>query len=127
MAIDRGDSHYDDAGSWEKACRHMALFLWWAFERGLGNNEVNEIDLVEMAKAPTQTFITQCDTKLYNEDFNKEGQAFAADEYTAYLEAVTVRAGELAVSDYEIPESDETRKWFFDWLDKRLSIWRQRR
>jgi hypothetical protein len=127
MSIDRGDSHYHDAGSWEKACRHIALFLWWAFERGLGSNEVNEIDLVEMAKAPTKTFITRCDTKLYGEDFNEEGQAFAADEYKAYLKAVSKRAHELAVSDYEIPENDETRKWFFDWLDKRLASWRQTR
>jgi hypothetical protein len=33
MSIDRGDSHFEDAGTWEKACRHIALFLWWAVER----------------------------------------------------------------------------------------------
>lgn len=127
MAFDRGDSHYDAAGSWEKGCRHIALFLWWALERGLGSNEVNEIDVAEMAKAPTETFITHCDTKLWNDDFNEEGRAFATDEYEAYLGSVSARARELGVSDYEIPENDETKKWFFDWLDERLSSWRKNR
>ena len=54
MSIDRGDSHFGDAGSWEKACRHMALFLCWSFERGLGSSDEIEIeiDLAEVAKAP---------------------------------------------------------------------------
>jgi hypothetical protein len=127
MSIDRGDSHYGDAGSWEKACRHIALFLWWAFERGLGDNEVNEIDVAEMAKDPTKTFIAQCDTKLWGEDLTDEGQAFAAAEYKDYLGAVAARARELGVGDYDIPEDDATKAWFFDWLDQRLARWRAAR
>ena len=60
MVIDRGDWHLDDAKTWERACRHIALFLWWAADRGLAGPE---IDAKAMAKRPTTYFIKQCDTK----------------------------------------------------------------
>jgi|SRR5580658_8908676 len=43
MSIDRGDPHFEDAGNWTKACRHIALFLWWAAERTLSSDEVDAI------------------------------------------------------------------------------------
>ena len=116
MAIDRGDSHYDDAGSWEKACRHMALFLWWAAERGLASDEHDVASLRENA---TKHFIEQCDTKLWDEDLNDEGNAFASREYEAYLSEVHSYASSLGVGDYEIPEGEATKKHFFAWLDGR--------
>jgi hypothetical protein len=124
MAIDRGDYHYEDAGSWEKACRHIALFLWWCFERGLATSDENEIDPVEMAKNPTQTFIESCDTKLWEADLKPEGQEFAKSAYDDYLCALHDYAEKLEIGDYEVPESEETTRFFFDWLDKRLAEFR---
>ncbi len=45
MAIDRGDAHLDDAGSWEAACRHIAIFLFWAAERGLASDDHDAADV----------------------------------------------------------------------------------
>ncbi|MEJ7600192.1 MAG: hypothetical protein WKG01_19950 [Kofleriaceae bacterium] len=121
MSIDRGDSHFTDAKTWNRACRHIGLFLWWASARGLASKDV---DAKAIAKAPTKYFISQCDTKLWDDDFTVEGLAFAAAEYDAYLHAVAAYARQLGVGDYEIRESKVTTKHFFDWLDKRLTAWR---
>ena len=117
MGYDRGDSHYDDAGSWEKACRHISLFLWWAAEHGLASDEH---DLAEIREAPTAYFIERCDTKLWDDDLNDRGIAFAKAEYDAYLREVTAYAKRLGIGDYEIPENDTTKNHFFAWLDARL-------
>jgi hypothetical protein len=121
MSIDRGDSHFADAKTWSRACRHIGLFLWWAAERGLASDEV---DAKACAKAPTKYFITHCDTKLWDDDFTSEGHAFARAEYDAYLHAVAAYARTLGVGDYEIRESKATTKHFFDVLDKRLAAFR---
>ena len=121
MSIDRGDSHYDDAQSWERACRHIGLFLWWAAERGLASEDH---DAAEAAKQPTQYFISQCDTKLWDEDFGDEGNAFVEAAYGDYCGEVSAYAKSLGLGDYEIPESAATTKHFFDWLDARLAAWR---
>ncbi|HEY5934658.1 MAG TPA: hypothetical protein VIU61_08485 [Kofleriaceae bacterium] len=121
MSIDRGDSHFADAKTWNRACRHIGLFLWWAAERGLASDEV---DAKACAKAPTKYFITHCDTKLWDDDLTTEGQAFAKAEYDAYLHAVAAYARTLGVGDYEIRESKATAKHFFDVLDKRLATFR---
>lgn len=121
MSYDRGDSHYDSAGSWEKACRHIGLFLWWAAERGLGGAEV---DVGGLRAGATQYFIDNCDTKLTDEDFNEEGQRFAAAGYDAYLEDVGNYAETLGVDTYAIPENEATRKHFFERLDLHLAAFR---
>ena len=64
MSIDRGDSHYGDAKTWERACRHIGLFLWWAAERGLASEEH---ELEEVRSDPTAHFISACDTKLLDQ------------------------------------------------------------
>lgn len=121
MAIDRGDSHFDDAGTYERACRHIALFLWWAAERGLASDLHNA---KTVARAPTQHFISECDTKLCDEDFSDEGNAFAKAAYSAYLDEVSAYAGRLGIGDCDVPEDAETARHFFDWLDHRLRAWR---
>jgi hypothetical protein len=104
MSIDRGDSHVGDAKTWERACRHIAIFLWWAAERGLASAD-HEVSAVRTN--PTKHFIQQCDTKLWDEDLSDVGNAFAASEYDAYLAEVSAYAGVLGLGDYEIPEGDE--------------------
>jgi len=120
-SYDRGDSHFDTAGSWERACRHISLFLWWAAERGLTSTDINAI---EVAASPTEYFIANCDTKLREEDFNAEGNRFAAARYGLYLEDLSIYALTLGVSDYEIPENTVTKNYFFGLLDARLAEFR---
>jgi hypothetical protein len=122
MSIDRGDAHFRDAGTWTKACRHIALFLWWAAERGLSSSEV---DATEMAAAPTRYFIDHCDTKLWDEDLTVEGNAFAAAAYNGYLGAVSEYARSLGIGDYDIPPDEKTQMWFFGWLDRRFAMWKR--
>lgn len=120
MSIDRGDSHWGDAKSWEKACRHIGLFLWWAAERGLAS-ELHDAE--KMRSAPTQWFIRQCDTKLTNEDLSDDGNAFAKAVYEDYLLEVDRYSKKLKVGVYEIPEGASTTEHFFQYLDARLKKW----
>ena len=122
MGFDRGDSHLDDAKTWNRACRHIALFLWWAVERGLG---ARQHPPGAIAKRPTKYFIEQCDTKLWDEDFTDEGVAFANAEYVKYLDKVSAYARTLDIGDYEIKENATTKDHFFALLDRRLSAWRK--
>lgn len=124
MAFDRGDYHYDDAGNWDRACRHIALFLWWAAERGLASEDHE--DLKAIAKAPTKYFIGACDTKLWEDDFSAEGIAFANYAYTPYLGEVERYAKKLKISDYAIPENTKTKDHFFKFLDAQLAAFRSR-
>jgi hypothetical protein len=121
MAIDKGDWHFDDAKSWERACRHIGLYLAWAAQRGFASNEH---DAKAAAKAPTAYFIGQCDTKLWDEDFNADGLKLTQDVYSAYCDEVSRYARQLGVGDYEIPDTAKTAKHFFGWLDERLATWR---
>lgn len=123
MSIDRGDSHFDDAGSWEKACRHMGLFLAWAMERGLASADHEGED----ASSATAYFIAACDTKLTDEDFGDEGNAFVAASYEDYLGEVSAYAGALCVGDYDLSEDATTAAHFHAWLDAALAAWRQSR
>jgi hypothetical protein len=122
MSIDRGDAHFDDARSWEKACRHIGLFLWWAAERGLTSDEH---DAEAMRAAPTTYFIGQCDTKLWDQDLNDEGNAFATAAYDDYLAEVSAYAQTLSIGVYDIPEGETTARHFFERLDERLARWRE--
>jgi hypothetical protein len=115
MSIDRGDSHIEDAKTWNKACRHIALYLLWASERGLAGKDV---DHAALRKSPVKYFMDHCDTKLWNEDFNEEGIAVAEAIYTKYLVAVGVRGQELGIDAYDIPKNKATETYFFTVLDE---------
>lgn len=119
MTIDRGDYHFEDAQTWERACRHIGLFLWWASERGLASEDHHPAVL---RCGATEHIILQCDTKLWVDDLNDAGNDFAADAYDSYLGEVTEYAGRLGVGDYDIPEADATTTHFFVWLDSRLAV-----
>ena len=99
MSIDRGDSHFEDAGTWERACRHIALFLYWAAERGLASDDHTP---KAMAKNPTRHFIQWCDTKLWDDDLTDAGRAFAEAKYSAYCKEVSAYAKTVGVGDYEL-------------------------
>jgi hypothetical protein len=114
----RGEDHITDAKTWERACRHIGLLLWWAAERGLASDDH---DAKKARKAPTRYFIQQCDTKLFGDDLSDDGAAFIAATYDAYLAEVVAYAKRQKVSMYEIKENAATAKHFFDWLDAALA------
>ena len=101
----RGEDYIGDAGTWERACRHIALLLWWAAERELAS----ETHVARKARAaPTKYFIGACDTKLLRRDLSNEGAAFLVDSYGAYLtelgryaKARRVEAASRAVLKFE--------------------------
>lgn len=121
MAIDRGDWHYDDAGSWEAACAHIGTFLLWAVERGLGGDDHEP----EALRAdPTRYVIGHCDTKLWNDDLSDEGVAFAESSYSLYLEELQRYANARSVNAYKLEHGPEDREHFFGFLDELLASWR---
>lgn len=121
MSLDRGDAHYDDAGNWPRACRHIGLFLWWAADRGVA---AIQHDPAKMKADPTGYFIDACDSKLQEDDLNNEGKAFARARYGLYVEAVATFARDHEMGTYDIPHGDATTTWFFAWLDAELRKWR---
>jgi hypothetical protein len=121
VSIDRGDSHIEHAGTWEKACRHISLYLWWAAERGMAS-ELHPVKAI--AKNPTRHFIQQCDTKLWEDDLTADGNRFAELAYGDYCTEVSRYAASLGVGDYEIPENATTKDHFFAWLDARYEKYR---
>ncbi len=122
MAIDRGDAHFDEAKTWQRACRHIALFLHWGAVRGLTSSRH---DPAAIARATTAYVLSRCDGKLLDRDFADEGRAFAQAEYGAYLAEVHAYAGKLGISDYDIADDEVTARHFFAWLDGRLASWRE--
>lgn len=118
MAIDRADSHFDDAGTLEKAARHICLYLLWAAERGLAS-EIH--DPKSIAADPLGHFERECDFKLWTEDFTERGNAFTAATYDDYLDEVHAFAERLGIGDYDVPQDGATRDHFFAWLDAKLA------
>lgn|GEM_PF-2830291 len=122
-SIDRADGHLEEAGSWNRACRHIALFLWWAADRDLA---APLTDVAQLRKSPVKYFTKECDGKLHPDDFTDDGAAFADAEYRAYTFAVEAYAKKLGVGDFLIPANKATQTYFFAWLDARLKLWRKR-
>ncbi|QIW15538.1 hypothetical protein A4G20_03935 [Pasteurellaceae bacterium RH1A] len=92
MAIDRMDWHYDAEDfpkdiPTENAGVHIGFFLAWAFEQGMAGElhiEDDQEALEQLAKREitgVDFLIKCCDEKLWGEDFNEEGEAFAVDYY----------------------------------------------
>ena len=99
MAIDRIDWHWDAISDeipedehWERAGAHIGYFIEWAYKKGLApsNPETYDVDeckkLINSEKNGIQFLIENCDTKLWEEDLNEQGQQFASFAYTAYLD-----------------------------------------
>jgi hypothetical protein len=117
----RGEDHITDGKTWERACRHIGLLLWWAAERELASAAHAA---KKARKAPTRYFIQQCDTKLFSRDFSDEGARFVVDTYDAYLAECEAYAAKQRTGLYDIPENAATERHFFEWLDRKLTAWR---
>lgn len=122
MSIDRGDSHIESAKTWNRACRHIAVYLWWAAERGLA---AKRIDAKAIAKAPVKYFMAHCDAKLWDEEFNEEGVAFSAARYDTYLRLIDARAVQLGIDGYQFKLDRQTNTYFFGMLDGLYGEWRE--
>ena len=99
MTIDRIDWHWDaitedipEDEHWERSGAHIGYFLEWAYKKGFAptNLETHNIDeykkVVNSEKTGIQFLIENCDTKLWEENLNDQGQKFTAFAYSAYLD-----------------------------------------
>jgi len=98
MTIDRIEWHMDAIADdipedecYEIAGAHIGYFLEWAYKKGFApyDPETNDIDeshkVVNSMKNGIEFLIENCDTKLWKEDFNEQGQKFASFAYDAYV------------------------------------------
>ena len=83
LTIDRGDSHYDDAGGWAEACFHIGLFLHWATRRGLAAPR-HAARIEQLSRAPGAYVVQACDGKLLPDDFDA-AESLIRTLYGAYL------------------------------------------
>ncbi len=145
MAIDRMDWHYgaEDFPAdvpQENAGVHIGFFLAWAFERGLAGEIHTEEDQDALAQltrreiSGVEFLIQYCDEKLWGEDFNEEGEAFATDyyeqddsafaqQYAGYLDDFNRVFGEFG--DYRVDNSWAHYDRLKPVLDERFAQWQQ--
>lgn len=145
MAIDRMDWHYGSDGfpddvPEENAGVHIGFFLTWAFEQGLAGDIHTEEEPEAIAQllrreiTGVEFLIKYCDEKLWGEDFNETGEAFAVDyyqedngsfarQYAHYLQDFNDTFSEYA--DYRVPDTWEHYDRIKALLNQRFSQWQQ--
>jgi hypothetical protein len=116
----------------ENGGRHIALFLEWAIYRNLAAEELMQAADALRSGATTSLdlLFDRCDGKLYSDDLNDEGNAFATACYQQhyvpdFVEAMNVRKD---ASNDEIFGADLTlqRRRRVAWqLDQRYADWRR--
>ena len=144
MAIDRIDWHTDAADfpqhlPEENAGVHIGFFLAWAFEPGMaGELHIEEdseaLDKLARREISGVAFLLDfCDGKLWDEDFNEEGQAFAADyyggdsdfskQYAEYLQDYNRVFNDY--DDYHVENTWENYDKLKPVLNERFAQWQQ--
>lgn len=104
MAIDKAEYHIDDAGEWEDAARHIALFLLLADRHDLTSEDV---DSARLARAPIDYLLQDWDGVLADDVFTARGLAFASAHYSDYLEEYGATILDLGAYDlYDCSEVD---------------------
>ena len=115
VTVDKAEYHIEDAGTWEAAARHIALFLLLASRRGLTSDLV---DKPALAADPVGYLLNDWDGALIGRDMLSErGRAFAVAHYDAYLEtyaaAVSRLDGDGVYDDVDLAELVvELTPWF---------------
>jgi len=117
MIIDKLEYHVDEAGSEERAARHMAVFLEWAARQGF----LDEAHDVKTVLADPVRYVVEQVPALTESDLNDAGAAFARDQYGEYLEILNEHAIEVGVSSYEYIASSAGRQRMLDSLDEALA------
>ena len=123
MSIDRGKYHYEDAGNWQNACRHIGVFVAWAARQGLLDREQHPEAAETIEIDPTTYVIDKLDCSLLEDDLTAEGLAFASAEYNRYLREYNTCAVDLGLAVYTVPDH-KLDTYLFRWLDDQLASWR---
>ncbi|MFK7986329.1 MAG: hypothetical protein AB8I08_09885 [Sandaracinaceae bacterium] len=96
--IDGADWHIADAGTWERASRHIGLFMLLAARHGLASDAVNVVDL---ERDPVDYVIREWDGVLDSTMLLESAVSFVSEEYReqympAYTDAVLQLGGASA-------------------------------
>ncbi|MDI1447222.1 hypothetical protein [Polyangium sp. 6x1] len=110
-AIDKAIHHHAEAGSWDAAAIHIAVFLQWAAERGLTSGD---IDRARVAADPLRYLLDDLDGTLPDGALTAEGAAFALAIWEEHRETLAATAGR-----FQHPGPEHRRRHFV-WLDERL-------
>lgn len=142
-SIDRMDWHY--GGDYpselptQNAGTHIGMFLTWAFDNGLIGDLHLEEDQDELKKLKAREItgvdflINLCDEKLWDEDFDEIGAAFAMDYYqddnspfpARYLEDYADVFAEYDIPTlYHLPNTWENFDKLKPILDQRFAQWK---
>lgn len=117
----------------ENGGRHIGLFLEWAILRGLASERLmaHAGALRDGATSGLDLLFDHCDGKLWDQDLNAEGNAFAADYYAKHHVADFIAAMNLkpeapvdAIFGADLTQQRRARVLWQ--LDRRYSDWRRR-
>ena len=122
MTLDRVKYHVEDAGSEERAARHIALFLAWSARQGfLADDHEPSVVLAD----PVRYVLDHCPS-LAEADFNEAGLRFIRDDqYTEFLEYLEANAEEAGVRGYDFVASEEGWRYLWKCLDEALAEFRE--
>lgn len=117
----------------ENGGRHIGLFLEWAIQRGLAAEKFREQALALRSGATTglDILFDRCDGKLYSDDLNDEGNAFAAACYRNqfmpdFVEAMNVDKGATADEIFGVELTRQRQDRVLWQLDRRYAEWRHK-
>lgn len=138
MAFDRVEWHagadFPKGLPHEAAATHIGMFIAWAIIRkheGFLHRQshARELDAVRARTMTGAQFLRACcDGKLWEEDFNGEGAAFANHYYakTYLTDYVDALAGNVE-SVYHVPDSWQAFDQIGAVIDKRFAAWKEKR
>jgi hypothetical protein len=78
-------AHHFDGGSWDAAARPLALFLWWAAQRGLAAAHVPSEPPGRGLEPWVRYILERADGKLTTEDLSEPSGVFALAIWDAFL------------------------------------------
>lgn len=116
MSVDKLKFHVDEAETVEQAAAHMGIFLEWAATQGF---LAAHHDVLKLNADPVRYVVDEC-PNLGENDFTREGYAFAREGYGEYLEYLGEHASDLDLSSYEYAAGVEARDDMFECLNEAL-------
>jgi hypothetical protein len=142
MAIDRADWHY--GGNYptdlppENGGTHIGMFLAWAIHRGLEGDLHREESAAALAavrdrkKTGRDFLFRECDERLWEEDLNDEGNAFAKayyerDDAQGFIADYEATLGDDLPSLYHVADTWENFDRMAAVIDRRYAAWKKAR
>jgi len=121
----------------DAAATHAGIYLAWALLAGLGGefHVVDSVEELEHLRArkwtPAQYFLTVCDGRLTDEDFDAEGNAFAKAYYqqegASFIADYQEYLAKGLPTEYHVSDSWTNFDKLQPVLDRRLANWRRGR